>query len=241
MSGMAMAAVAGAVGALVLVLFASGSVDVEHLAGVTADGLGSVVDGVVSLNPDMMVELTQQLAETTRAAQEYAEEAVEEAARKAAERDEEAAREATERDEATRMEKKLEAKEAMDLINDIRVRYGVPQIPFDERAYQLALARVNDINEYDYPIAHTNPYTGTCPDNMKSQYGFARYEYVAENLAGTTGFRLIYAEAIELWMDSSGHRTNLLWPTHYGGAVACDGGVCAFLGTNQDMYGAGCY
>lgn len=245
-SGKKAAALTVVAGAFILVLFMSGSVNVDHLVGVTTDGLEDVADGVVSLNPDMAADITQQIGEAARTTQEWADGAAEDAARMAEEREAEAARVAAEREAADAARRLEAAKEAISDINDIRTSHGVPEMPFDERAYQLALARANDINEYNYPIAHTNPYTGTCPDNMKSQYGFGAREYVAENLAGPLGSPSLsnymsYTEATEMWMGSPGHRTNLLWPTHYGGAVACDSGVCVFLGTNRDMYGAGCY
>ncbi len=217
-------------GVFILALFVSGAVDMDRLVGVATDSLGDVADSVVALNPDMAVEITQHITEAARTTQEQIEEAAAEAERVAREREAEAARQHMET-----------ARDQMSVINDIRVKYGLPEIPFDLRAYNLALARAQDHIKYDYSIAHTNPITGTCPDNMKRQYGFADHEYVAENLAGTTGHYLSYAEAIDLWMGSHGHRTNLLWPTHYGGAVVCEGGICVFLGTNLDRYGAGCY
>ena len=214
-------------GMLILVLFMSGSVDTSHLTGIAADGLGNATDNVIALNPEMAAEAEriaqEQEAEAERIAQEY-EARVEKILQ--------------EREAENAVRHMETAKEQMVLINDIRTSHGVPPIQFDERAYRLALARVHDIIEYDYPIAHTNPFTGTCPDNMKHRYGFARHEYVAENVgSGYSG----YEENINGWMGSPGHKTNLLWPTHYGGAVACDKGICVFLGTNQDRYGAGCY
>lgn len=224
------AIVATVAGVFILALFVSGAVDMNRLVGVATDSLEDVTDSVVALNPDMAVEITQHITEVARTTQEQIEEAAAEAERVAREREAEAARQHMET-----------ARDQMGIINDIRVRHGLPEIPFDLRAYNLALARAQDHIEYDYPIAHTNPITGTCPDNIKHQYGFAGHEYAAENLAGTTGYHLSYAEAINLWMDSHGHRTNLLWPTHYGGAVACERGICVFLGINVDRYGAGCY
>ncbi len=222
---------------IALVLFMSGSVDVNHLVGVTTDGLDDVADSVVSLNPDMVVEITQQIGETARTTQEWADGAAEEAARVAEEHAEEAAMIAAELEAADKTRHLEAAKEAMSDINEIRTRNGVPQIPFDEKAHQLALARVNDMRNQGY-FAHTNPWTGTCADVWKHQYGFARHEYVAENMGD--GY-FSYTAVIDGWMGSPGHKTNLLWPTHYGGAVACEGTTCVFLGVNRDMYGAGCY
>ncbi len=133
-----------------------------------------------------------------------------------------------------------ESRANLEYINGIRAERGRPQIAFDARAYDLALARVHDTLEYNYRD-HVNPYTGTCPYTMKGEYGFATHEQVAENLAWIDGVGLMGPnEATDLWMDSKGHRFNLLYPSHTGGATACDGGVCIFLGVNNDLFGAEC-
>lgn len=134
-----------------------------------------------------------------------------------------------------------ESRANLKYINTIRTEHGRSRIAFDERAYDLALARVHDTLEYDYRD-HVNPHTGTCPYTMKGQYGFATHEHVAENLAWTEGIdHMGPNKATDLWMNSKGHRFNLLYAEHIGGATACDGGVCIFLGVNNDMFGAGCH
>lgn len=129
-----------------------------------------------------------------------------------------------------------ESKHNLKYINQIRTEKGRSQIHFDERAYDLALARVRDVKEYDY-FDHTNPFTGTCPYTMKSSFGFSSNEYLAENLSDG-----IYSPntATDLWMTSQGHRYNLLFSEHIGGATVCEGGTCVFLGLNNDHFGDGC-
>ena len=129
------------------------------------------------------------------------------------------------------------SKNAIDYINQIRMEKGRNSITFDERAYDLALARVRDTLEYNY-FDHTNPFTGSCPDNMKTSYGFSSNEYVAENLSGGTYGSI---SAIDLWMTSQGHRYNILFTDHKAGAVACEGGNCVFLGVNNNGFGQGCH
>lgn len=133
-----------------------------------------------------------------------------------------------------------ESRANLEYINGLRAEHDRPQIAFDARAYDLALARVHDTLEYDYRD-HVNPHTGTCPYTMKGEYGFAAHEQVAENLAWVEGVgHMGPNEATDIWMDSTGHRFNLLYPSHTGGATACDGGVCIFLGVNTDLFGAKC-
>lgn len=134
-----------------------------------------------------------------------------------------------------------ESRENLAYINKIRSEHGAEPIEFDVRAYKLAHARILDVLEYDYRD-HVNPYTGTCPYTMKSEYGFASHEDAAENLAWIEGFgHMGPNRAVGMWMDSPGHRANLLFPSHTGGATACDGGVCVFIGVNTGMLGNGCF
>lgn len=125
---------------------------------------------------------------------------------------------------------------SFDYINQMRVKYGLPTIQWDERAYNLAMARVKDMDDKNY-FDHTSP-TGDCPSNMKSQFGFT-HETVAENLWGTSGYSHSSREPIDSWMDSRGHRANLLYPSHVSGAIACYNGICAFIGVHNDPYGLG--
>ena len=135
---------------------------------------------------------------------------------------------------------------SIEYINQKRIQNGKNPITHDSRVYQLAMERAKDMHEYQY-LDHTNPITGTCPYNMKSEFGLNSNENVAENvyLFGTetnpTLYNPSYIEIIDWWMDSTGHRINLLSYEHVAGSVACYGGFCVFLGLNHGSYGEGCY
>ncbi|MDO8871998.1 MAG: CAP domain-containing protein [Methanoregula sp.] len=136
-----------------------------------------------------------------------------------------------------------ESKKDLDYINSIRKTDGVSSLRFDSRVYEIAIARVNDMDTYGY-MDHTNPKTGSCADSIKIQYGLSSREYVAENAFGfdSSGHYSngLEKQAIDSWMTSRGHRFNLLYP-HSAGAVACSqGGHCVFLGLNNDRFGEGC-
>ncbi len=136
-----------------------------------------------------------------------------------------------------------DSKEAIGYVNELRKSNGKKSIKFDERVYKLALARAKDMSENKY-LDHTNPQTGECPDNMKKEFGLSPNEYVAENAYGDPNFQLWSSseiEAIDSWMGSRGHRYNLMYNTHIGGAVACYRSMCTFLGLNHDMFGMGCH
>ena len=137
-----------------------------------------------------------------------------------------------------------DSEKMIDYVNSIRASNGVYPIRFDSRVYNLAMARVIDMDNYGY-MDHTNLQTGTCADSIKTQYGLSNSEYVAENAFGfDTGGHYsvgLEKEAVDSWMTSRGHRYNLLYP-HSAGAVACsNGGHCVFLGLNNNRFGQGCY
>ena len=138
------------------------------------------------------------------------------------------------------------ALQSIEYINQKRTQNGKDSITHDSRVYQLAMARVKDMHQYQYHD-HTNPFTGTCPYNMKSEFGLRSNENVAENsylfgdIGSPTTYNPSYHEIVDGWMQSTGHRINLLSYEHVAGSVACYGGYCVFLGLNHGNYGKGCY
>lgn len=136
---------------------------------------------------------------------------------------------------------KEKAREIIAYINSLRQSQGVNPLRFDDRVYNLALARTQDMVRYHY-MDHVNPTTGACPDNMKLQYGFNSNEYLAENAYGGPGgyYGNIEKDALNIWMGSRGHHYNLFYP-HSAGALVCSNGYCVFLGLNNDRFGEGCY
>lgn len=125
-------------------------------------------------------------------------------------------------------------------LNNIRKENNVPILKWDDRVYNLGIARVKDMHEYNY-MDHTNPKTGSCPDNIKKEHGLNYNEYVAENAYGMQGADANPISAIDSWMTSRGHRYNILYASHTTGAIACYRGYCVFLGLNQDRFGEGCH
>jgi len=124
----------------------------------------------------------------------------------------------------------------MRQINKIRKRHGVKPIPIDDRALNLGRARLRDLHRYRY-FAHVNPKTKSNPATLKGKFGFNRREYVAENLFGG-GRSADMHQAINAWMKSEGHRRNLLYPDHTGGAIVAYRGNVVFIGVNMTGLGA---
>lgn len=139
-----------------------------------------------------------------------------------------------------------DSQKAVDYINQLRTGNGEKPITFDQRVFNVALARAKDNYDYGY-FDHTNPKTGTCAYTIKSQFGLTSNEDVAENLymeeyGNTPTLTNPQLNAVvDSWMSDFGHKHNLLFPDHVSGAVACYGGICAFEGLNYQGFGHGCY
>jgi uncharacterized protein YkwD len=114
-----------------------------------------------------------------------------------------------------------------DAVNGHRVANGLPALTHDACAYDVALDRAQALIGQELAHAPLDPIFRTCPTSA-----------VAENLA-KGGWSP--PEAAQGWMDSEGHRANILNGDLTRGAIACvpDGGdpaapvmICAhvFLG-----------
>ena len=143
-------------------------------------------------------------------------------------------------------ERKEECVDALEYVNELRQEKGLNALIWNESLYELATYRARDLYEREY-FDHTTP-EGTCVKDFKNQAGFEDY-IIAENL----GAQLISenygayvydteinpTEQVDGWMESRGHRYNLLYADHIYGAIGCYGGVCVFLGAHQDPWGLG--
>ena len=143
-------------------------------------------------------------------------------------------------------EQKNESKDAYVYLNQIRKQNNRRIIEWDDNLYELAVARSKDMYERNY-FDHVTP-EGKCVKDFKFAYGVERYT-IAENLGalyeGYSDIDMSFSKTIEVkeqvdgWMESRGHRYNLMYPDHVKGAIGCYYGVCAFLGANTDPYGLG--
>jgi uncharacterized protein YkwD len=123
-----------------------------------------------------------------------------------------------------------DSQQAMIYLNRIRLSGGEPPIAYDPRAYQLALARARDMEQYGY-LNYTNPVTNVSVSTLKERFGFSGDEMVLENAYGQwNGYTLgIERQAIDSWVSDQGNRQRLFF-NHTAGAVACSGGYCSFIG-----------
>ena len=103
------------------------------------------------------------------------------------------------------------AAEVVELANAERKKAGVPEVPVDPQLMKLAAIRAEEL---------ATSFSHTRPNGEGDQYtGLPDYEWVMCNLG--MGHRSP-AEAVTGWMNSPGHRRNMLYAGH-------------------DSVGAGCY
>ncbi|MGZ0050721.1 CAP domain-containing protein [Brevibacillus gelatini] len=99
-------------------------------------------------------------------------------------------------------------KENFDLLNVARLRAKLPVLTWDEQVAAVARAHSNDMAQHNY-FSHHSPTTGSPFDRLKK--AGIRYSYAGENIAYG---QLDGIEVHMGWMNSSGHRQNLLNPNY---------------------------
>ncbi|WP_397375902.1 CAP domain-containing protein [Paenibacillus sp. EPM92] len=98
------------------------------------------------------------------------------------------------------------ADQVVALVNQERAKAGLKPLVYDKALSAMALDKAKDMNNNKY-FSHTSPTYGSPFDMMKS-YGI-RYTYAGENIAmGQKSPQ----EVMKAWMNSSGHRKNILSP-----------------------------
>lgn len=109
--------------------------------------------------------------------------------------------------------------QVVDLTNQERAKAGLKALQIDAKLTQSAQAKSQDMKDKNY-FSHTSPTYGSPFDQMKS-FGVT-YRSAAENIA--MGQRSA-AEVVKAWMESPGHRANIMNPsyTHIGVGLSDSG------------------
>lgn len=94
-------------------------------------------------------------------------------------------------------------KEVFDLINKQRQNNGMQALKMDAEVQRVARIKAQDMVNNNY-FAHESPTYGT-PFNMLKNFGIS-YKSAGENIAGNSS----NSSAVEAWMNSAGHRANIL-------------------------------
>ncbi len=93
--------------------------------------------------------------------------------------------------------------ETFNLINQERNKNGLASLKIDAEVQRVARIKAQDLVNNNY-FAHESPTYGT-PFNMLKNFGIS-YKSAGENLAGNSS----NSGAVNAWMNSSGHRANIL-------------------------------
>lgn len=102
--------------------------------------------------------------------------------------------------------------QVIQLTNQQRAKYGLPALKADWQLSRVARYKANDMRDKNY-FSHTSPTYGS-PFTMIKNFGIT-YRSAGENIAaGQTTPQAV----VQSWMNSSGHRANILKQdfTHIG-------------------------
>lgn len=93
--------------------------------------------------------------------------------------------------------------EVFNLINAKRTTNGLQPLKIDNELQNVARIKAKDMVDNNY-FSHTSPTYGS-PFDMIKKFGIS-YKTAGENIAGNS----TNTGAVEAWMNSSGHRANIL-------------------------------
>ncbi len=97
-----------------------------------------------------------------------------------------------------------QAAEILNLVNQERAKAGVPALTLSEKLTSIAYTKAKDMADKNY-FSHQSPTYGS-PFDMLKQFGVS-YSYAGENIAAG---QKTAAEVMNNWMNSSGHKANIL-------------------------------
>lgn len=98
-----------------------------------------------------------------------------------------------------------QAEAVLKLVNAERAKVGAKALALDETLNKVATVKAKDMAENGY-FSHESPTYGS-PFEMMRSFGVTQYRTAGENIAA--GQRSP-EEVMESWMNSSGHRANIL-------------------------------
>lgn len=99
-------------------------------------------------------------------------------------------------------------KEVVDLVNEQRSKHGLKPLKVSAELSRIARLKSQDMSDKRY-FSHTSPTYGT-PFQMMKDFG-VKYKSAGENIA--MGQRTP-TEVVTAWMNSPGHRANILNPNY---------------------------
>lgn len=114
------------------------------------------------------------------------------------------------------------ARGAFEAVNRERVRRGLARLAWDDEIAAVARAHSRRMRDLKF-FAHEDPERGSMAARLKRAR--VPYRAAAENLFVEQGYRKPVEQAVKAWLNSPGHRRNLLGRdfTRTGMGVASDG------------------
>ena len=97
-----------------------------------------------------------------------------------------------------------EVKQVLDLVNAERAKAGLSPLKLNAELSRMATIKAQDMRD-DHYFDHNSPTYGS-PFDMVSAFGI-KYSYAGENIAAG---QKTPAEVMNAWMNSPGHRANIL-------------------------------
>jgi uncharacterized protein YkwD len=114
---------------------------------------------------------------------------------------------------------------AFDMINQKRAENGLGALAWSDQLEGLARSHSEDMAQFDY-FSHRSR-DGKVVSDRADDNGIGKWRAIGENIAFNRGFADPIAKAVDLWLNSPSHRTNLMsssWKeSAVGVAVAPDG------------------
>jgi uncharacterized protein YkwD len=116
---------------------------------------------------------------------------------------------------------------AFELTNEARVASGLQPLMWDSELCRLARAHSEDMARRAF-FDHETP-EGLRPKERARASGVYGFKVIAENIAYNKGYEDPAALAVDRWLNSSGHRANILYNrfqySAIGSYVSSDGSV----------------
>ncbi len=114
------------------------------------------------------------------------------------------------------------ARLAFDAVNQARARHGLARLAWDDKVAALALSHSRRMRDLRF-FAHEDPERGSIARRIRGT-GIA-WNALAENIYSEKGLGDPAGEAVNAWLDSPGHRRNMLGRpfTRTGVGVVTDG------------------
>jgi uncharacterized protein YkwD len=116
-----------------------------------------------------------------------------------------------------------------DLLNDERAGKGISPLIWDDEVAEIA--RVHSQNMADHKFFSHRDLEGLTVDGRAETYGMSSWRGIGENIACMLGQDEPAAAAVKMWMQSPGHRQNILggmWNQSAVGVAAAKDGTFYF-------------